>query len=58
MYQDIIDGLVLPFGAEDVQGFSLRTIPFYIQQKLVKYLRLLTWWKILRKSEFLCKFAR
>ena len=33
MYQDIIDGLVLPFGAEDVQGFFTKNNAFYIQLK-------------------------
>ena len=33
MYQDIIDGLVLPFGAEDVQGFLTEGNVFYIDLK-------------------------
>ena len=57
MYQDIIDGLVLPFGAEDVQGFFTKNNAFYIQQKTGEVFKVFDLVEDLRKSEFvqICK---
>ena len=57
MYQDIIDGLVLPFGAEDVQGFFTKNNAFYVQQKTGEVFKVFDLVEDLRKSEFvqICK---
>lgn len=57
MYQDIIAGLVLPFGAEDVQGFFTKNDAFYIQQKTGEVFKAFDLVEDLRKSEFvqICK---
>ena len=60
MYQQIVDDLVLPFGADDVQGFFTKNNVFYIQQKtgeIYKAFDLVEEVEDLRRSEFvrICK---
>ena len=57
MYQDIIDGLVLPFGAEDVQGFLTEGNVFYIDLKTGEKFKAFELTEDLRRSEFvqICK---
>ncbi len=57
MYQDIVDELVLPFGADDVQGFFTKNDAFYIQQKTGEIFKAFDLTEDLRKSEFvqICK---
>ncbi len=57
MYQDIIDGLVLPFGAEDVQGFFTKNSAFYIDLKTGEKFKAFELTEDLRRSEFesICK---
>lgn len=57
MYQDIIDDLVLPFGADDVQGFFTKNDAFYIDLKNGEKFKAFDLTEDLRRSEFesVCK---
>jgi hypothetical protein len=57
MYQDIVDELVLPFGADDVQGFFTKNDAFYIQQKTGEIYKAFDLVEDLHRSEFvrICK---
>ena len=57
MYQDIIDELVLPFGADDVQGFATKDDAFVIELKSGDTFKAFDLTESLRKSEFvsICK---
>ena len=57
MYQDIIDDLVLPFGADRVQGFLTENNAFYIDLKNGEKFKVFGLTEDLRRSEFesVCK---
>ena len=57
MYQDIVDDLVLPFGADKVKGFITLGNVFYIALKTGEKFKAFELTEDLRRSEFesICK---
>ena len=57
MYQDIVDNLVLPFGADEVKGFITLGNVFYIALKTGEKFKAFELTEDLRTSEFesICK---
>ncbi len=57
MYQQIVDDLVLPFGAYEVQGFLTENDAFYIDLKNGEKFKAFDLVEDLRRSEFesVCK---
>lgn len=57
MYQDIVDELVLPFGADAVKGFATKDDAFVVELKNGETFKAFNLTESLRKSEFvsICK---